>query len=76
MRILVLHLSDIHFKSAKDAVLSRGDAIVDAVRNLELDIDVAVVSKFFGPQHGAEETQLRDPPLPAEAVTCRLESSC
>src|SRR2546430_11605965 len=44
VNLLLLHLSDIHFKSAKDAVLRRGDAIVDAVRNLDYDIDLAVVA--------------------------------
>jgi hypothetical protein len=42
VKVLLLHLSDIHIKTGEDVVLSRGDKIVDAVKNLEAGPDAIV----------------------------------
>src|SRR5258708_28637193 len=43
MRVLFLQLSDIHVKTDTDAVLSRADAIVSSVRNLDYQVEGCVV---------------------------------
>lgn len=43
MKLLVVHLSDIHICDADDPVLARGEKIVDAVRNLAYDLDLCIV---------------------------------
>src|ERR1700752_3976741 len=39
MKLLLLHLSDIHFKSDKDPILGRVGRITGAVKSVDLDID-------------------------------------
>jgi len=43
MRLLVVHLSDIHIASSADPVLQRGKRIVDAVKNLDYELDAALL---------------------------------
>ena len=43
MRVLVVHLSDLHIRSSEDPVLQRGPAIVAAVRNLDDSLDAALL---------------------------------
>ena len=38
MKLLLLHLSDIHIKTAEDTIFGRVSKIVDAVKNLEPDV--------------------------------------
>jgi predicted MPP superfamily phosphohydrolase len=40
---LVVHLSDVHIKTAQDAVLGRAEKIVDAVRNLDYDVGLCLL---------------------------------
>jgi hypothetical protein len=42
MKVLILHLSDIHIKTANDVILARGKHIVDAVKNLEIGLDLVL----------------------------------
>src|ERR1039457_2097809 len=42
MKVLLLHLSDIHIKTADDVVLARTPKIVDAVKNLDSEIHAVV----------------------------------
>ena len=42
MKVLLVQLSDIHIKTADDAVLQRSSKIVDAVKNLESDVQAVV----------------------------------
>jgi hypothetical protein len=44
MRVLLVQLSDIHVKSAADPILARAGNIVDAIKNLDHEIDLAVVA--------------------------------
>lgn len=44
MKLLLIHLSDIHFTSADDAITVRYPQIVDAVKNLDYSLDVCVVA--------------------------------
>ena len=44
MKVLVLHLSDIHFVSEDDWALKRVPLIVDSVKNVEDDIDIGVIA--------------------------------
>src|SRR5437016_8669568 len=39
VKILILHLSDIHISSPDDPILTRGNRIVEAVRNLDYALD-------------------------------------
>ena len=43
MRLLLLHLSDIHIVSEEDTVTARCSQIVDAVKNLDYSLDMCVV---------------------------------
>jgi ABC-type oligopeptide transport system ATPase subunit len=43
MRILIVHLSDLHVGSSDDSVLSRGEAICNAVQNLEYEPNAAII---------------------------------
>lgn len=43
MRLLLLHLSDLHVKSSRDPVLARGPALVNAVKNLDYELETAVI---------------------------------
>ena len=44
MKVLMLHLSDIHIKTSEDAVLLRAPKIADAVKNLDSTVDgIAIV---------------------------------
>src|ERR1035437_6635764 len=43
MRILLIHLSDLHIGSSDDPVLSRTDAICDAVQNLEYEPKAVII---------------------------------
>jgi Calcineurin-like phosphoesterase len=42
MKILLLHFSDIHIKTQEDAVLQRSSKIVDAVKNLDQELQAVV----------------------------------
>ncbi len=42
-KLLLLQLSDIHVKTSNDSILRRGRAIVDAIKNLDYEIDAAVI---------------------------------
>ncbi len=44
MRLLLLHLSDVHIKAPDDPVFAKFPKIVEAVRNLDADIDCCVVA--------------------------------
>jgi len=44
MKLLVIHLSDIHIRTAGDFILQRAEAVADAVTNLDDDIGVCVVA--------------------------------
>ena len=43
MRLLLIHLSDIHITSENDTITSRYPQIVDAVKNLDYSLDLCVV---------------------------------
>jgi len=43
VKVLILHLSDIHIASAEDPILAKGREILEAVRNLDYTLDGAVV---------------------------------
>ena len=43
MRLLLVHLSDIHVRSDADEVLVRAPKIVDAIRNLDNSLDLCVL---------------------------------
>jgi hypothetical protein len=47
VRILLLHLSDVHIRTSTDVVLTRQEKLVDAVRNIETDI-AAIVCVLSG----------------------------
>ena len=42
MKMLILHLSDIHIRTANDVVLARSQHIVDAVKNLDPEVSAVV----------------------------------
>jgi hypothetical protein len=42
MKVLILHLSDIHIQTGEDAILSRGGKIIDAIKNVEPDTHAVV----------------------------------
>ena len=42
VKVLLVQLSDIHIKTAEDAVLQRSSKIVDAVKNLEPEVQAVV----------------------------------
>lgn len=44
MKILLVHLSDIHVRSDDDAILSRGKSIAAAVQNLDYELEAAIVA--------------------------------
>lgn len=44
MRLILVHLSDIHITGDADAILSRGQQIVDGIKNLEYSPDACVVT--------------------------------
>ena len=44
MRLMVIHLSDIHITSQKDVITNRHSQIVDAVKNLDYSLDMCVVA--------------------------------
>jgi hypothetical protein len=44
MRLLLLHLSDVHITGWDDAVMARTDAILAAVQNLDYDLDLGVIA--------------------------------
>lgn len=43
MKVLLVHLSDIHIRSGEDAVLSRAKSIASAVRDREPDVRVCFI---------------------------------
>ena len=43
MRLMLIHLSDIHITSPDDAIIGRHSQIVDAVKNLDYSLDACVV---------------------------------
>jgi 2-keto-4-pentenoate hydratase/2-oxohepta-3-ene-1,7-dioic acid hydratase in catechol pathway len=43
MRTLLMHLSDLHIQGNDDPVLGRAKAIVDATKNLDYELELAVV---------------------------------
>ncbi len=43
MKLLLVHLSDIHIKGDADPVLARANLIADAVQNLDYALDAAVI---------------------------------
>jgi len=43
LKILILHLSDVHFKSQNNPIVERRGRIVEAVRNLEFALDRAIL---------------------------------
>ena len=43
MKIMLLHLSDIHIKSSEDVITQRATQIVDAVKNIDYSIDICAV---------------------------------
>jgi predicted phosphodiesterase len=43
MRVLLVHLSDVHVTGPADPILARRDAIIDAVKNLDYSIDLCVI---------------------------------
>ena len=45
MRILVLHLSDLHIKNDGNPILTRAKEIVNAVKNMDYNVEVAFI--FF-----------------------------
>ena len=44
MKLLLVHLSDIHLSAKNDPVLSRLEKLVASIRNLALDLDVCVIA--------------------------------
>ncbi len=45
MKLLILHLSDLHITGSGDPVLARTDAIIAAVQNIDYAIDAAVLTR-------------------------------
>lgn len=43
MKLLLIHLSDIHLRGDSDPILQRGKCIADAVKNFDYEINLAVV---------------------------------
>ena len=43
MRLLLVHLSDIHITNSTDHIINKSSAIVDAVKNLDLELNLCVV---------------------------------
>ena len=43
MKLLLIHLSDIHFTAANDVIFDRSSAILNAVKNLDYSLDLCVV---------------------------------
>ena len=43
MKLLLLHLSDIHITSDDDVITSRSPQIVNAVKNLDYSLDLCIV---------------------------------
>lgn len=43
MKLLLIHLSDIHFRRDSDPILRRGECVADAVKNFDYEISLAVV---------------------------------
>ena len=43
MRILIVHLSDVHITGSNDLVLSRSKAIIDAVKNIDYTLDCCAI---------------------------------
>ena len=46
MKMLIIHLSNMHLSSDDDPVMLRVDAIVDAVKNVEYELDAIVLTVF------------------------------
>ena len=44
MKLLLIHLSDLHIKGPLDPVLTRREKIIDAVKNLDYGVDLCVVA--------------------------------
>lgn len=44
MRLLILHISDLHVKTAADWVISRASRIADAVRDVDYEVDLCVLT--------------------------------
>jgi len=58
MRLLILHLSDFHFRSKSDSILSRVSLICDAVKNIDYHLDMAVVVATGDISFSGSEDQL------------------
>ena len=43
MKLMLIHLSDIHIASEEDVITNRHSQIVNAVRNLDYSLDMCVV---------------------------------
>ncbi len=57
-KLLVVHLSDIHVRTAGDVILTRGEMIAAAVRNLEYDLNACVVAVSGDLAYGGNDEQL------------------
>lgn len=58
MRLLLIHLSDIHVRGPKEAILERRGAIVDAVQNLDYSLDGCVIVVTGDIAYAGTENQL------------------
>ena len=57
MKVLLLHLSDIHIQTADDIILTRVSKIVDAVKNLDPDVRAVVCVLSGDITHSGSEEQ-------------------
>ncbi len=58
MRLLLIHLSDIHVKGPKEVIFNRRGAIVDAVKNLDYSLDACVIVVTGDIAYAGKEDQL------------------
>lgn len=56
-KVMIVQLSDIHIKTDQDPVLARGQAIVDAIKNLQYDLDQVVIAMTGDLAYSGQEDQ-------------------
>lgn len=57
MRILILQLSDFHLKTSIDPILSRDTLVVDAVKNLDYEVELCVIVLSGDIAYSADDAQ-------------------